>query len=162
LAEEVCKVLARKRIQAEICGSIRRRADVVGDVDMVVSSPTKAVVEALKGFPKKVVATPNKNEKGYTFLIEEVQFDFYYSSPENWGAMVLFLTGSQLFNIILRGMAKRDGMKLSQYGLFHNGEVIAGRTERQIFDALGLEYVEPERRTLEKIPDKRDWPIKFK
>ena len=65
--------------------------------------------------------------------------------------MALFLTGSQKFNIIVRGEAKRQGYKLNQYGLWQGDERIAGKSEEQIFDALGLKYVRPIDRSVESF-----------
>jgi len=66
--------------------------------------------------------------------------------------MYLFLTGPQEFNIIMRGRAKRKGMILNQKGLYNREtrEWIAGENEEEIFNALGLEYKEPELRGIKK------------
>jgi DNA polymerase (family 10) len=63
-----------------------------------------------------------------------------------YGAALQYFTGSKKHNIALRGLAHRRGFKLSEYGFFRGGQLIAGRTEEQVYRALGLAYVEPELR----------------
>jgi DNA polymerase (family 10) len=56
------------------------------------------------------------------------------------------LTGSPRFNIWQRALAKRKGFRLNEYGLWRENEWIAGRTEREIFDILGMKYYHPQER----------------
>lgn len=150
LALEVKDWLQKHEVKkVMICGSLRRRCPNVGDIDVVVSEPLNKTVAALKALPGRAVLllSNEKNiKKAADFLIDAVQVNVFATADENFGAMVMYLTGSKGFNIVIRGRAKKLGMKLNQYGLFLNGEVMAGRTEEQIFMALGLEYLEPEKR----------------
>ena len=135
----------------ETCGSIRRLQPKVRDVDMVVDCnlgffhyhlyeiSENGKDPEYRLLTKRSPAAAAKLD----FTLDGIPFNVYKATEENWGAMVLFLTGSQLFNILMRGEAKKQGYKLSQYGLFHGSEIIAGKTEKQIFEALGLEYVLP-------------------
>lgn len=140
--------LGCKRLQ--ICGSLRRKQPIVGDVDLVIESSTfdlgmKYIPGLQKVFPTFNVLS-GKNERGFTALMDDVQVNVYIADEECWGAMILFLTGSKFFNIVIRGKAKKQGYKLNQYGLWHGEVLIAGRDERQIFGALGLQWLEPEQR----------------
>jgi DNA polymerase (family 10) len=153
-AQAIERRLKKDRIRVEICGSIRREKATVHDVDLVVGcsvSDFKSIMSSACDraniYYEELTKTPVP--KKFDCLIGEVQINSYFATSENWGAMVLFLTGNQLFNIIMRGEAKKQGYKLSQYGLFHGPEVIAGRTEGQIFDALGLDYIEPKDREVD-------------
>ncbi len=154
LAQSIVEYLDRFYVRAEVCGSVRRGLTDVGDVDLVVDRLYTAV-EGVKHFcesrglqfegPEEMPS----GRKTFSVAINGLQFDLYHATAEQWGAMKLFLTGSMKFNIATRGHAKKQGMKLSQYGLFYQGEIIAGRTEEQIFEALGLQYMPPSDRNLE-------------
>lgn len=156
LAFEIRNLLEKNGVKVEICGSLRRGREIVNDIDMVVSEPTSRIAEILKK-RKGVVATETKKGGKFSFLIDECQFDIHYAPPEQWGAAVLFLTGSGLFNIILRGIAKNQGYKLNERGLYMGEDCIAGRTEVQIFDALGYEYIAPQEREVTPENRKRRW-----
>jgi len=66
-------------------------------------------------------------------------------NPGEWGAGMLFLTGSQQFNIMMRAKAKKEDMILNRTGLYtrESKVKIAGRTEKSIFKMLGMDFVEP-------------------
>jgi DNA polymerase (family 10) len=150
----VCKRLKAEGIRAETCGSIRRKVKYIHDIDIIAGCTGIKLKDILgdacsgAGIEYTPI-TKTEAPKKFDCIIGQAPFNFYFATPENWGAMELFLTGNQLFNIILRGEAKKQGYKLSQYGLFHGREVVAGRTEGQIFDALGLKYVEPKDREVD-------------
>lgn len=156
LAKEVKQALENGGVTVQICGSLRRGTPRVGDVDMVVNKVLSDVVKVLEvAHGAELMSNMEKSKKAAHVLIEDVQFDLYYADPEEWGAMVLFLTGSKLFNILMRVKAKEQGYKLNQYGLWHGVERIAGRTEEQMFYALGMDYWTPESRSISGKPSVR-------
>jgi DNA polymerase (family 10) len=65
---------------------------------------------------------------------------------ESYGAALMYFTGSQAHNILLRGLANERGWKLNEYGLFSGERRIAGATEEEVFKKLGLAYIPPEMR----------------
>lgn len=153
--------MAERGWRCEIAGSVRRGKSVVNDIDVVIGSPgLKAGVEAILEVPGMSTSTNLERAKQTaTILFEDnVQIDAMYVREDYWGGMLMFLTGSAAFNVILRGFAKKDGMKLNQYGLWHNEELIAGKTEELIFQALGLPFIEPAERDL--YGDKSKWTPK--
>lgn len=89
-------------------------------------------------------------------MIDGEQVDLYRTDPEYFGGMYLFLTGPQDFNIMMRGRAKKKKMVLNQKGLFdrETREPIATKTEQDIFDALGMKFVEASDR---RVPS---WMVK--
>lgn len=115
----------------EICGSVRRRVPEVHDIDIL------AVNEERKGTIVRLATHSG------------IPVDIYYTSEESWGAFQLFLTGSGEYNIMMRAKAKAKGFKLSQYGLFKRdtNELIASKTEEEIYRALKLDYRDPEDRS---------------
>lgn len=136
-----------------VCGSVRRGTkETVGDLDIVVGDLLKAE-EVMRLFGASVqMPKPRKGKepRQATAWYHGIQIGLYYGKPAEWGAMILTYTGNYLLNIKMRAIAKRQGMKLNQYGLYLNGEVIAGREEKQVFDALGLPWLEPSEREIEQ------------
>jgi DNA polymerase (family 10) len=77
-----------------------------------------------------------------------MQVDVRILEKKSYGAALLYFTGSKPHNIVLRGIAKDKGWKLSEYALesAKSGRWVAGRTEEEIYKKLGLAYIEPELR----------------
>ena len=124
------------------CGSYRRGAQMIGDIDFVV---------ILKdGYTLPQILPPNQGinwvgEQKAQVIIDGEKVDFRVTTPEAWGATILYFTGPADFNIKYRWMAKKRGLKLSEYGLFNRetDEYIAGATEADIFTAMGRPYRDP-------------------
>lgn len=127
------------------CGSYRRGAQMIGDIDFVV---------ILKdGYTLPQILPPNQGinwvgEQKAQVIIDGEKVDFRVTTPEAWGATILYFTGPADFNIKYRWMAKKRGLKLSEYGLFKRDtdEYLAGATEQDIYDALGRPYRDPKDR----------------
>jgi len=156
-AAEAWKVAAKLQIGlmghgcgCVICGSLRRGLKVVHDIDMVVEGPIEKVLEALPVVARwaemPIEVLTQKPKKGVDLLADGIQVNVLPTTEDSWGSALLFFTGSALFNVLLRGYAKKQGMKLNQYGLFHNNEIIAGKTELQVFEALDLPWILPKDR----------------
>ena len=128
-----------------IAGSLRRKEETVGDVDIIVSESLDAI---MKRFEKDIkVKKVNGGEKKMDVDYKGMRFNIYHSELGSWGAMLFFLTGPAGYNIAYRKRAKMMGLKLDQYGLWNRyNELIASRTEENIYKALGKLYKEPELR----------------
>ncbi|MEK6847668.1 MAG: hypothetical protein AABX50_00910 [Nanoarchaeota archaeon] len=127
----------------EIVGSIRRKEKNPVDVDIVLISKDREKIEKIlerKG--KKILG---REKKAY-FKIEGVEVEIYYTIPEEWGAALLAYSSTFGAGIGLRVVAKRQGFKLSQHGLFKGNKRVAGRTEQEIYHALGRPWKKPEER----------------
>jgi len=129
--------------KVEVCGSIRRRVPTVGDIDIIVSNPKVGFKEWLSNHYSLTLTGPSK----YRFTYDGIQVDIDIYPEETWGASLMHATGSRMNNIILRSVAKKKGFQLSQYGLFKDGTLIAGKTEEEIYEALGLPFKQPEERS---------------
>lgn len=159
LASRLEWYLDQRNIEATVCGSVRRRRARVRDIDMVVLGPLRKTVHILEhldgdkidGIKMEVTMLSNRAtmKRQADFIINGVQLNVYSATPEDHGAMVLFLTGSKRFNICVRSHAKSLGYKLNQYGLWLDEECIAGRFEEQLFHALGLHWMDPDQRDFE-------------
>ncbi|MBM3313267.1 hypothetical protein FJY70_01580, partial [candidate division WOR-3 bacterium] len=74
------------------------------------------------------------------------QVDLRVVAGPEYGAALQYFTGSKDHNVALRALAQKQGLKLSEYGLFRGERQVAGRTEEEVYSALGLAYIEPELR----------------
>lgn len=145
-------------LRFEVCGGLRRKRDRVGLVHIAVENlprfdeGVRKLIEAGRWKPDHVFRCTQKDvreAKIYEYVIERLRVLVFHTHPSHWGAMLIHLTGNTVFNRMLRGEAKSQLMRLNQYGLYFHGEIIAGKTEQQIFFALGLEYVYPEHREVD-------------
>ena len=144
LAEQFIHEIADYCEKIQIVGSIRRRKTECRDIDLVLL----AKPEQLWNFTLKLKRISKINVDGKQVkrvIYKGEQFDLYFATPETWGALILIRTGSAGHNIKLSKRALTMGMKLTHHGLTKNGEIIAS-TEKGIFEALGLSYVEPQQR----------------
>ena len=148
LSVKVVRLIKPYCRRIEIAGSIRRGESNPHDIDIVLipkSSVSKERLEKLlesKG--KKMLG----GEKKAYFRIEGIEVELYYTVPEEWGATLLAYSSRRGSGIGLRIIARLKGFKLSQHGLFirKTGKRIAGKTEKEIYSALGRPYKSPEKR----------------
>lgn len=133
--------------KAEVAGSLRRKLETIGDFDILITTKNPGYVTdkfvELKDV-KKVLA------KGITktsvLLKNDVQCDIRIIPEEKYGSALLYFTGNKEHNINLRKIAIKKGYKLSEYGLFKGNNVIASKTEKEIYNKLGFPYIDPELR----------------
>ncbi|MDB5095644.1 MAG: hypothetical protein JWM80_65 [Cyanobacteria bacterium RYN_339] len=151
LADEIVAALREHPavIAAEPAGSIRRRRETVGDIDLLVASKDPAAVEraikALDRFKEIIAAGDTK----ISFLTRDAfQIDVRVVEPAAWGAALQHFTGSKAHNIKLRTRALERGLRINEYGLFRlaDDKRIAGAHEAEIYSALGLDWMPPELR----------------
>src|SRR5207249_7997989 len=69
---------------------------------------------------------------------------------ESWGSALQYFTGSQAHNIATRKIAIAQGLKLSEWGVFRGTKQIAGKTEEEVYKAIGLPFIAPELRSEER------------
>ena len=133
--------------KAVVAGSARRRKETIGDIDIlaVSSSPQKVMDEFIKlPFVADVVAEgPTKTS---VRLKQGLNADLRVVPAESFGAALIYFTGSKDHNVKLREIAIKKGFKLNEYGLFEGKKTVAGKTEEEVYNALGLAYIEPEMR----------------
>ena len=128
------------------CGSYRRGAQMIGDIDFVVI-PKEGVTLPQMLPPNEGINWVGDNKA--QVVIDGEKVDFKVTTPEAWGATILYFTGPADFNIKYRWMAKKRGMKLNEYGLWDRttDAYIAGATEQDIYDALKRPFRDPDQRT---------------
>ena len=128
--------------KAVIAGSVRRRKPLVNDVDivMIVADPWGMQAELKK------LGTKVKGQKLARVQYRGTQLDLYFATEETFEMLLLIRTGSMEHNIRLASLAKQKGWRLaaSGDGLFDaDGTRVAGDTDRSVFQALGIPYLEP-------------------
>lgn len=145
LANRIVRILRPYCKGIQIVGSIRRKEKNPVDIDVVLIPKTKKANEIEEVMRKKGRFVQG-GEHESTWRIEGVKIELYYTIPEEWGAALLAYSSKTGSGIGLRMVAKRKGFKLNNHGLFKGKKKIAGRTEREIYKALGRPYKEPEER----------------
>lgn len=143
LANKITKSLAPFCRKIQIVGSIRRKEESPVDIDIVLIPKNK---EKLEEFLRKKGKFLQGGEHESTWRIEGVKVDLYYTIPEEWGAALLAYSSETGSGIGLRMVAKKQGFKLNNHGLFKKGKKVAGKTEREIYKALGRPWKKPENR----------------
>jgi len=144
LAENLFKDLKPFCKNIKIVGSIRRKEKNPVDIDIVLIPKDK---NKLEDFMKTKGKFIQGGEHESTWKIEGVKVELYYTSEEEWGAALLAYSSKVGAGIGLRIIAKRKGLKLNNHGLFDKkGRKIAGKTEREIYHALGRKFKFPENR----------------
>jgi hypothetical protein len=147
LAYKIKKLLEPHSYRVTLAGSIRREV-TPNDIDIVVVPRNKEkIVQKLQslGYLKA------KGDKQVFARIEGTDVDIYFTTPKSYGAELMTRTGPKGGNLGNRTLAKRQGMILNQYGLFKGNKRIAGKTEKEIYEALGKKYKVPELRGTGKI-----------
>lgn len=137
--------------QLEIAGSYRRGKETIGDLDfLVVASDVAAAMDRFAAVADVASILGRGPTKTSLRLMDGLQVDMRVVPPESFGAALQYFTGSKDHNIILRGLAKDRGLKINEYGVFRLGkgsdELIAGRTEEEVYAALDLPWIPPELR----------------
>jgi DNA polymerase (family 10) len=139
--------------QAIVAGSLRRKKETIGDIDILLTAESrqwKKIINRFVQLPivEKVLAA-GSTRASVLLKGNHVQVDIRIVHENEFGAALLYFTGSKEHNILLRTLAKKRGWKINEYGLFEEktGRRLAGETEQEIYQLLGLRYIPPEKRT---------------
>ncbi|HEY8339052.1 MAG TPA: DNA polymerase/3'-5' exonuclease PolX [Egibacteraceae bacterium] len=133
-------------VDAAYAGSLRRMRETVGDIDVLVASDDPApVMAALRDSDLVVKVLAAGDKKTSVLTVRGLQADLRVVAPEEWGAALVYFTGSKAHNVRIRERAVRRGLTLNEYGVFdkETGERLAGRTEAEVYAALGLAEIPP-------------------
>jgi len=131
----------------EIAGSYRRKKETVGDLDiLVVAKDYPKVIEYFIKYPKIKEIQSAGLTRSTVFLENDLQVDLRAVMAESYGAALHYFTGSKAHNIEIRKIAIEKDMKVNEYGVYKNDKKIAGKTEEEVYKAVGLCYMEPELR----------------
>lgn len=133
---------------AVIAGSYRRRRDTVGDLDILLQADQRdsRVMASVLRYPAVERVMASGPTRASLRLRGGMQVDVRIVGAASFGAALQYFTGSKAHGIALRRRARAQGCKLNEYGLYRNGEQLAGRRETDIYQALGLPWIPPELR----------------
>src|SRR5205809_587886 len=135
--------------EIDVAGSFRRRKETIGDLDIVVTcAPARAaaVIQRFGKFSEVTQVAAQGDTRATVRLSSGLQVDLRVVEPSCFGAAMQYFTGSQAHNIELRKIAQAKKLKLNEYGVFRGSKCIAGRTEQDVYAALGLDWIPPELR----------------
>lgn len=130
-----------------VAGSYRRRKDTVGDLDILVTCRDgPAVIEHFCGYEEAAKIVAQGDTKASLILKAAIQVDLRVVPQESYGAALHYFTGSKAHNIAVRRLGQAKGLKINEYGVFRGEKRIGGRSEEEVFAAVGLPFIEPELR----------------
>ncbi|MGC8776217.1 MAG: DNA polymerase/3'-5' exonuclease PolX [Minisyncoccia bacterium] len=140
-----------------LCGSIRRRKETIGDIDILLTVKKEGSLKAKNDILKIMDFFVKMPEVEYVYaqgetksavrILPGIDVDLRIVPQKSYGAALNYFTGSKDHNIALRQIAIKKGYKLNEYGLFNKkGKQIAGQTEEELYQILGMDYIPPEMR----------------
>ncbi|HSZ40778.1 MAG TPA: DNA polymerase/3'-5' exonuclease PolX [Trebonia sp.] len=159
-ATGVVDALAPLAGRVAYAGSLRRMRETIGDVDVLATADDDEQATRIMAAFRDLAHAPSAGTtplrppdasgvivsgptKTSVRMGNGLQVDLRVVRPEAWGAALQYFTGSQAHNVAVRQIAVRKGLKLSEYGLFRDEELIASATEHEVYGALGLAWTEP-------------------
>ncbi|MBE9546229.1 MAG: DNA polymerase/3'-5' exonuclease PolX [Proteobacteria bacterium] len=134
-------------ISMVLAGSIRRRNEVIKDIDILASTenPLK-LADFFVSLPKVRNITAKGKTKVSIVLKSGINADLRIVTEKEFPYALHHFTGSKEHNIAMRERAKGMGIKMNEYGLFRGDDIIPCESENEIFSALGLSFIPPELR----------------
>ncbi len=130
-----------------VAGSFRRRRETIGDLDILVEAGDRKKASEKILEHRSVAEVMGRGEEKVTVRLRDgLQIDFRYFDAKAFGAAMMYFTGSKAHNIRLRKRAQGKKWKLNEYGLFRGKKRLAGRTEEDVYEKLGLPWIPPELR----------------
>jgi DNA polymerase (family 10) len=166
--ERIAPLLAHLRGQAtfgrlEVAGSLRRRLETIGDIDLLATAADPAAAMAhFAAFGGVAEVTMSGETRGSVVLTSGLQVDLRIVPEESWGAALQYFTGSKAHSVKLRKRAVAMGLSISEYGVVESdgndgsdgsrrdrrdaGRRVAGETEASVYAAVGLRWIPPELR----------------
>ena len=158
-------MLADERVQQlEVAGSYRRRKETVGDIDLLVKSDDpEPLMERFTGWKQVDEVLGAGDTRGSVILKSGLQVDLRILPEDSYGAALLYFTGSKEHGVALRKRALERGLSVNEYGVSELaeesgeegttsttgrelGKKVAGRTEHEMYESLGLPWIPPELR----------------
>ncbi|VAW79880.1 DNA polymerase X [hydrothermal vent metagenome] len=133
--------------QVEVAGSYRRCRETVGDLDiLVIARQGRSVIEHFVSYDEVENILSSGSTRASVTLRSGLQVDLRVVPAASYGAALYYFTGSRSHNIAVRRIAQRKGLKINEYGVFRGKKRIAGKTEEEVFESIGLPFIPPELR----------------
>lgn len=133
--------------EISVAGSVRRMKETIGDVDiLVISKSPKKVMDFFVSRQGVIKVWSKGPTKSSVRMKEGFDIDLRVVPAKSYGSALQYFTGSKEHNIATRRIAIDKGLKLNEYGVFRGSKMIAGRTEKEVYKAIGLVWIPPEMR----------------
>lgn len=133
--------------QVVVAGSYRRCKETVGDLDILVTCKQDSpVMDRFVEYDEVDEVVSKGKTKSTVVLRSGLQVDLRKVAEVSCGAALHYFTGSKAHNIAVRKMAVKKGWTINEYGVFKNDDRLAGKTEEEVYEQVGLPYIEPELR----------------
>jgi DNA polymerase (family 10) len=133
--------------KVEAAGSLRRCRETVGDLDIVATASKGAMlVERFTRYPGAAEVLARGSTRASIRLKSGLLVDLRVVPERSYGAALHYLTGSKAHNIAIRHRGQERGLKINEYGVYRGKRWIAGRTEHEVYEAVGLPWIPPELR----------------
>lgn len=151
--------------RVEIAGSLRRRRETIGDIDLLCSvkdeSLGESITAAFANLPGVQRVLGQGPTKASILTATGLQVDLRVIPDQHFGAALLYFTGSKDHNVKIRGLAQKKHLTLNEWGLYKLADYekiekktaeapplkpLAAKTEQDIYAKLGLQYIDPELR----------------
>ena len=133
--------------QLIFAGSVRRRRETIGDLDILVdATDSKVVMDAFVAHSDVTSISAQGKTKSSVRLTSGIQVDLRILPEESFGAGLQYFTGNVDHNVKLRAIAQKKGLRLNEYGLYRGETQVAGKDEVSIYKTLGLDLIPPELR----------------
>jgi DNA polymerase (family 10) len=135
--------------RVELAGSARRMTDSVKDLDVIATATDPLELATAAAELDLVESAGTPAEAGVRLSTHTgLRVDLRIVAPDQFGNLLQHLTGSKQHNMALRDAAVRQGLHVSEYGVLDDatGETHRCETEEQVYELLGLDYIEPELR----------------
>lgn len=147
VAENIVSYLLQSKdvVRVEPLGSLRRRVETVGDIDLAVASnKPKAVINHFVKCPFALRIIEQGDVSASIIISGGRQIDLLIQPVESFGSLLQHFTGSKDHNVHLRELALKRGLSLSEYGIKKKGKVEKYNSEEKFYEAIGLDWIPPE------------------
>ena len=149
VADEIIEWIKKEKSvkSVDVLGSLRRKTSTIGDIDIAVAthSPIK-VLDHFTKYPKKQRVLERGDRTASIIVSGSVQVDIMVQAPDSYGSLLQHFTGSKHHNIALREYAIKKQMSLSEYGIKKGGKLIKCSTEKDFYQKLKMDWIDPELR----------------
>ncbi|RMF76586.1 MAG: DNA polymerase/3'-5' exonuclease PolX [Acidobacteria bacterium] len=136
----------RRGIEIVVAGSLRRRRDTVGDLDVLATGSTRGLITRFTELDDVSEVLAAGQTRASVVLASGLQVDLRVVPRASFGSALQYFTGSKEHSIVLRRRAQERELKLNEYGVFRGARRVAGRTEEEVYAALDLPWIPPELR----------------
>lgn len=147
LVSQLRELLKTDKVAA--AGSLRRMRETVGDIDILVCHEDgQQAIEAFLSLPLAARVLGRGETKASVLTDQGLQVDLRVVPAKSYGAALQYFTGSKEHNVRLREMARKQGLTISEYGVFRikGNRYLGGQQEDDIYRLLGLPWIPPELR----------------